>query len=1350
MERENDIVQRLGAYIPRRLAQQISREGLPVPGEVRRFSAAALFCDISGFTRMAEELASDGPRGAEELNRVLLMTFTAMISLIHEAGGSVGHFYGDAMTVFFPERAVSIGNDSVVVTDAARHAWHCSLEMQKVMAASFSRVIANRRGGRNPVFHLTMRIGLGYGECVEMVVGDPAESLEYVIGGPAIDEAVAAEHAAEQGQVFAGASFLRRIGIEPETAFQNMGEMNFVRQEDFSVDPPELGTAAFDQLDSEALSRFMHPALAERLVVAGADFLAEHRPVTSMFVQFEGIDFMAEDAGNRLQLYYEWARETVGRYGGVNSRLNRVLTGDKGNQLHIIFGAPVAPDSPGQAVRCALALLREKPAFITGQRIGLAVGKVFACPVGSEARREYTVVGDVVNLSARLTQVCPENSLLVDGAALARCRTWLDYEELPAVEVKGKQEPVPLYQAIGERLMINRLQTHLGRWERPLIGREDELELLLGGMEAAIRGVGGAVAISGALGIGKSRLLAEGGRFWLENGGQVLIGASQPHTNETPFGPWLEIWRDFFELRPEMPEEVQAQSIISRIKSLSPEAGEEVALWGEVMGIQIEAGGSFDQLPADVRQALFFKMVRHCFQSSARNRPLLIALEDIHWADQASLDLMDALGEYLQEAPIFLVVTFRPVENLALALLKRPVCTPLVLGDLPPGRARELAQTLLGVVEIPPGVERHLGLRDREGLSSPANPLFLEEALRVMLENEVIAVNGRVQVDENRLRQMHVPDSIHGLLLARLDGLPAASRDVLQIASVIGRQFALNVLTRIAPRQPHGDLVELLNGLSVAEMVQLIHADPELTYLFQHAMTQEVAYESLPYARRQALHAAIADWLVERYGDNLRPFYPMLAYHYSQTDIHEKGLEYALAAANDARDIYANREAVELYKLAESHLKAMGPDEWWETAVQIYLSRGEVNKLLGDFEAATADVEMALALLEKSGYSANRAVACNLLAEIRYRQGDYPESIVYSDKVIMATDRENLTSETARAYIWRGMAAAALLEYEQALDHLRKAEAISLAVDDAQRLSGALEALAFVHYSRQELDQALDVMQRGVVIKRDFATPANYGIALNNVALIQSSLGLAESALETLDQAAAIAEDTSRNVFAIVLSNRAEILSYLGRYEAAERDFQKAVTLFAQMDDAYSLAMAHLLWGYEYCLVQERWQEAEYHFDQVCETFDFRSENYPEEQTRLLIGLGCLAVGKGTVEKAKSSFQSALEIVEEKALNWWRPPANYYLGAAYLGTGERRMARACFESAVESAAQRGCPDYLPLALLGLGMVETNPEKKVGYLRECIETAEKRARYVDRVYCLKTANEILNNPANEND
>jgi tetratricopeptide (TPR) repeat protein len=284
--------------------------------------------------------------------------------------------------------------------------------------------------------------------------------------------------------------------------------------------------------------------------------------------------------------------------------------------------------------------------------------------------------------------------------------------------------------------------------------------------------------------------------------------------------------------------------------------------------------------------------------------------------------------------------------------------------------------------------------------------------------------------------------------------------------------------------------------------------------------------------------------------------------------------------------------------------------------------------------------------------------------------------------------------------------------------------------------------LAFIHYSQQELELALKVMQRGVVIKRDVATPANYGIALNNVALIQSSMGLAEAALATWEQAAAIAEDTSRNVFAIVLSNRAEILSYLGRFEEAERDFKQAVNLFVLMDDQYSLAMAHLLWGYEHCLVRKQWQAAQLHFDRACEIFDFQSGNYPEEKARLLLGLGCLEIETGTGEKAAKRFNMALEIIEEKQLNWWLPAGHYFMGFSYLQGGDVEAAQRHFRNAIETAGQRGCPDYLPLALLGLGIAEKEPALKADYLKMCIETAEQRSRFGDRVYCLKTAGELL--------
>ena len=394
--------------------------------------------------------------------------------------------------------------------------------------------------------------------------------------------------------------------------------------------------------------------------------------------------------GQQLHEYYLWASRTVARFGGENARVNRILTGDKGNQLHIIFGAPVAPDAPEQAIRCAMTMVREKPDFIASQRIGLAAGKVFAGPVGSTARREYTVVGDMVNLSARLSQVCRENCIFTNSITAARVENWIEFEVLPPVQLKGKQEAVSPYRPIGERTGLTQLQVYFSHWERPLVGRDSELDLLLGGMDAALHKIGGVAAILGSVGVGKTRLLAEGIRYWLDKGGTGIVGVAQQHTSDVPYGPWLSIWRDFFNLRVDMSIAVQAEHVLAQTKALLPDVGDDIALWGDVLGLPIPGQEHLLELSAEVKQARFFSLVRRCFLAYADLTPLLVILEDAHWADRSSLALLDEVTKNLDDHNLFFAVTFRLVDELTMDMLNRPSCVPILLADLSPAHARDM------------------------------------------------------------------------------------------------------------------------------------------------------------------------------------------------------------------------------------------------------------------------------------------------------------------------------------------------------------------------------------------------------------------------------------------------------------------------------------------------------------------------------------------------------------------------------------------------------------------------------------------------------------------------------------
>ncbi len=1339
------LARRLAAYLPVTLARQIAQGEAPVPGAARRIQAATLFADISGFTAMSEELAADGPRGAEELSRILLRTFTPLIDTIHRAGGAISHFHGDAMTVYFPEDGAG---------QAARQALACAQAMQRQMAAQLGQARVERTAGRQSDFPLTLKIGVGYGPTLAMVVGDA--QLEFVLAGAAVEEAAAAEKQAKAGQIAASRRALAQAGL-PAAADYALLEAAL---------PPPAARPLWDWADVDAAgyqrllraaAAFLPNAVTQRLrlgwrswehspLLAATPFLAEHRPVTSLFVQFDGLDFASDQAGQLLQAYYLWASGVVARYGSSNGHLNRVLIGDKGSQLHIIFGAPVAPDAPEQAVRCALALRREQPAFIRSQQFGLAAGKAFAAPIGSAARCEYTVVGDVVNLSARLMQLSQPGEIVMDAVTARRVGQVVALAPLPPVQLKGKQTLVTPQRVARERQrggpLAEQMQPRLQREPRlPLIGREREIDLLFGGMDAAVLGVGGAAAISGARGVGKTRLAAEGLQYWREQGGADLIGFGQSHLTDAPYGPWLEMWRDFFGLAAGMPAATQRHLIFTRTAALWPEAAATAALWADVMGVSAgELPAPLADLTPAARRDRFFTLVRRCLTAYARQRPLLLCFEDVHWADRTTLELIDAVTADMNQTPLFVIMTLLSPENaLPLTLLQRPTCARLHLADLPAHHAPALLRPFIGNLELPPAAEQRLGLRDRDGRASPINPLFLQEALRALEELGGLRRNGKVTLDSRRLQEMQLPDTIHGLILARLDRLPASSRQLAQMASVIGRQFELPLLQSLTPQLSPEEIGELLAGLADAGITQLIAAEPAWVYRFQHVLTREVAYESLPYAQRQTLHAAIAAWLEHAHQENLKPVYAVLAYHYGQAQLPQKGLRFAAAAADEARRIFANWEAVDLYAQAVTHLQRLGVAADAAAAIPIYLSYGHVLLLLGEFERAEPLFEQGRALAAAQGETAQFAHACNLLAELKVRQTQYADAARYTQPVKLLAG-QIAADELALAYLWDGWTASHAGSYDQALRELQQAAQLCQDAGNQERLALSLEAIAFAYYSQRELDQALAALLESVQLARVFSTPVNVGYTLNNLAWCQYEAGYAAAALTTLNEAAGLGEKASRNLLAVALTNRGGVLSYLGEYEAALHDFERAVDLLELMDDKYMLIEAHLQWGYEYAAAQGKWAEAAQHLQAAQALIGEQTAAYPQEQARLLIGLAQTALARNQPEQAAALLAQAQSLAQ--GMPWWQPAIAYFAGLACRHRGDTAAARQQFHDGCRYARAQGCPDYLPLLLLELARLETAPAQRQLYLEQCLTAAARRARHADRLYCRAEAERLL--------
>jgi tetratricopeptide (TPR) repeat protein len=566
------------------------------------------------------------------------------------------------------------------------------------------------------------------------------------------------------------------------------------------------------------------------------------------------------------------------------------------------------------------------------------------------------------------------------------------------------------------------------------------------------------------------------------------------------------------------------------------------------------------------------------------------------------------------------------------------------------------------------------------------------------------------------------------------------------VASVIGRQFSAEPLQVIADTPLQQTVLQLLADLSEAEMTRLITADPEWIYLFQHAMTHEVAYESLPYARRQQLHAAVASWLATKYQHNLKPLHPVLAYHYSRADNHSKALEFALLAADEARHIFANREAIDLYNLAERHLAALADESLWETAVHLYLSRGNVLILLGDLATAFADAENALALADENGDQGSTAVAYNLMAEIRYRQGAFDEVQVLTAKIIKELNSVAAKDQLARAYIWAGWTASSKLDYSVAMEYLEMAKQICQQENDNYLLARVYEAISFTRYSQKELELSLMAMQQGVELSREFSTPINVGIALSNVGFVQFTLGRYQEAVRTFNEAVQIGKESGKNLYALAMTNRAAAYSRLGNFESALADFEAAVDLLTTMNYPSLLVEAHLFWGFEYFCPLQRWQKAKGQFEQAQSLIDLQPESYIEEMARLLIGLGQVEIFSGSLSTAKKYLREAHKLIDEKELIWWQPIVEYFLGIACKNQDNLTHAESYFQSSLISAKE-GCPDFNALAYLSLAELETNLQKREELLEKSVLTAKNRSRFGDKLVCFQRAGHLLSESKN---
>ncbi|MEA3208313.1 MAG: hypothetical protein QOE70_1370 [Chthoniobacter sp.] len=961
---------RLASFVPARLVRRFAANPAPLAGpESERFQAAVLFADISGFSPLAERLAQRGPAGAEELTAMLNTYFERLIALIQAHGGDVLKFAGDALLALWeaadadlaaPPRRAAVARHSDVETGGGageRTTLDIGMSSCTRRAARCALAIQNELHGY-PVaegVRLSIHSGVGAGEVFVSCVGGLLGRWELLVtGAPLIQMSLAAKHA-QSGEVVVSREAWGLIGALARGVCLETGDWRLQSIDGTAAGLPE-GKLKSSVAAEAALRGFIPNAILSRLAVGQGAWLAELRRATVLFVNLP--DLIETIPLKLAQAVMTAMQSAIYRYEGS---VNQLSADDKGITLIAALGLPplAHEDDAFRGIQAAQTIQARLRELGVRSAIGVTTGRIFCGAVGSEHRRQYAVIGDTVNLAARLMQAAP-GDILCDAPTFHAVGRRIRFEALAPLPVKGRAEPVEVFRPYCHGTQF--------AGPRAMFGRAAERAALTAALAALQAGTSGVMLIEGDAGIGKSRLLADFESEAAARGVVVYAGAGDAIEKTTPHHAWRPLFRQLFEIEAHSSAKDCHAQVLERLRG-EPEGLRLAPLLNGVLALDLPDNGATADMSGQVRADNTNELLLGLLQTACGTRPTALVLEDAHWLDSASWAL--ALLAVRQLQPVLLVIATRPFDEAAPAesgqLLEATNLRHLRLEALDSSELSGLVCERLGVASLPAPLAALIHAKTQ------GNPFFSEEFAYALRDSGTITIaEGQCRVASGvDLSAVHFPDSVQGVIIGRMDRLPPSQQLTLKVASVIGRVFALRVLRDIFPIEPErAQLPAHLQTLDRLDLTPLESPAPDLAYIFKHVITQEVAYNLMLFAQRRQLHRAVAEWYEQRQAADLARFYPLLAYHWYGAEDLSRAVDYFEKAGDQALRNGAYAEAVEFFsrclKTSNGVNEGSGGGALnplrraaWERAL------GEGYLCLGDLQRSRKHSERALAWLGK-------------------------------------------------------------------------------------------------------------------------------------------------------------------------------------------------------------------------------------------------------------------------------------------------------------------------------------------------------------------------------------------------
>jgi len=650
--------------------------------------------------------------------------------------------------------------------------------------------------------------------------------------------------------------------------------------------------------------------LAERILTSRSALEGERKQVTVLFADLKGsmellADHDPEDARKILDPVLERMMEAVHRYEGT---VNQVM----GDGIMALFGAPLAHED--HAVRACYAALRmqesvkrysEETRRETGApvsiRVGLNSGEVVVRSIGSDLRMDYTAVGQTTHLAARMEQAALPESIVIAPATLRLAEGYIDVRSLGPILVKGVSEPVEAFELSGAGPVRSRLQAMTARALSRFVGRDAELEHLGRALRQAGDGHGQVVAVTGEPGIGKSRLFYEFSRSHHAADWLVLESGSVSYGKTTPYLAVVDLLKTYFKIGDRDDQRQVREKITGKLLTLDRALEPSVPAFLALFDVPVDDPEWHASDPPQRRHRTL-EALKRLFLAESRVQPLLLIFEDLHWVDSETQILLDTLIESLPAARILVLVNYRPEYQHAWS--HKTYYMQLHIDPLPGKSAEEFLGALLGPdVGLDP--LRKLLIERTEG-----NPFFLEESVRALVETGALTGERGAYRAGWAVQRLEIPATAQAILAARIDRLASGRKQVLQAASVIGKDVPFPLLHAVAEEEEEDALRRALADLQATEFIYETRLFPDVEYTFKHALTHEVTYGTLLQDRRRTIHAKIVVAMEQLYRDRLGEQMELLAHHAVRGEVWEKAVVYLREAGTKAFVRSANADAV--------------------------------------------------------------------------------------------------------------------------------------------------------------------------------------------------------------------------------------------------------------------------------------------------------------------------------------------------------------------------------------------------------------------------------------------------------